>query len=184
MKYTEKDIAKWVDEHSDYLLNYGLSKVNDRDLVLDFIQDTFVAALGGVDKFEGRSTPRTWLTSILNRKIIDHWRKKSSQKTDVASHFFYGENDKSQGHWIMENAPKQQVASIEHKIEADEQVLELEECLDILPDQWRGIVYSKYMEQKKGEEICNEYEVTSSNFWVIVHRAKLALRDCLKSKWL
>lgn len=184
MGFDEKDIEQWVDEHSDYLLNYTLSKITDRDLAFDLIQDTFIAALGAVDKFEGRSSPRTWLTSILNRKIIDHWRKKGSQKTDVASHFFYGEGDKSEGHWIMENAPNQQIASIEQEIESEEQVKELEDCLAILPEQWRGIVYAKYMEQKKGEEICNEFQVTSSNFWVIVHRAKLALRDCLKSKWL
>lgn len=184
MGFNEKDVEKWVDNHSDYLLNYGLSKIQDRDLILDFIQDTFIAALGAIDKFEGRSEPRTWLTSILNRKIIDYWRKKGGQKTDVVSHFFYGENDKSEGHWILDNAPSQQIASVEHKIEAEEQVRELEECLEILPEQWRGIVYAKYMQQKKGEEICNEFEVTSSNFWVIVHRAKLTLRDCLKSKWL
>lgn len=184
MGYDEKDVAKWVDEHSDYLLNYGLSKIQDRDLVMDFIQDTFIAALGAVDKFEGRSAPRTWLTSILNRKIIDHWRKKGSQKTDVVSHFFYSDGDKSEGHWILDNAPSQQIASVENKIEEEEKIEELELCLDTLPEQWRGIVYAKYMDQKKGDEICNEFEITSSNFWVIVHRAKLALRDCLKSKWL
>jgi RNA polymerase sigma-70 factor (ECF subfamily) len=39
------------------------------------------------------------------------------------------------------------------------------------------------MEGKKGDEICLEYEITNSNFWVIVHRAKIVLRDCLEKKW-
>ena len=85
-----------VNEYSDYLYNFAMTKLSDKDLALDLIQDTFVAAFQGVDTFEGRSAPKTWLTSILKRKIIDHWRKETSRKTDVASHFFRSEEDGSE----------------------------------------------------------------------------------------
>lgn len=176
-------IEQWVDKHSDYLFNFAMTKINDRDLALDLIQDTFVAAFQGVDKFEGRSQPKTWLVSILNRKIIDHWRKENSRKTDVASHFFRSSDDKMEGFWVMENAPSQRVSSIEDKITQEEQNIELTECIESLPSNWKGIIHAKYMEEKKGAEICTEFDITSSNFWVIVHRAKIVLRDCLEKKW-
>jgi RNA polymerase sigma-70 factor (ECF subfamily) len=176
-------IEQWVNEYSDYLFNFAMKKLSDRDLVLDLIQDTFVAAFKGLDKFEGRSAPQTWLVSILNRKIIDHWRKENSRKTDVASHFFRGDGDKMEGFWILGNAPSQRVSSIENTIEKEEQARELSECLDTLPNNWKGIMYAKYMEEKRGEEITEEFGISSSNFWVIVHRAKIVLRDCLEKKW-
>ncbi len=180
--YNKKDVEHWVDEHADYLLRYAMTQVNDRHQALDFIQDTYVSALKGVDDFEGRSTPRTWLTSILKRKIIDHWRKRNVRKTDVASDFFH-ENGPGKGSWIIENAPDQSVASAEDRISAEEQIDELHKCLGQLPPRSREVMNAKYMEQKKGEVICKEYDLSSSNFWVIVHRAKLLLRDCLQQKW-
>lgn len=180
--HTEQ-IEVWVNEYSDYLYNFAMTKLSDKDLALDLIQDTFVAAFQGIDKFEGRSAPKTWLISILKRKIIDHWRKETSRKTDVASHFFRSDEDGSEGHWIMENAPSQRVSSVEETITKEEQVQELAECIEILPNNWKGILLAKYMEGKKGDEICIEYEITPSNFWVIVHRAKIVLRDCLEKKW-
>jgi len=183
MNYTEKDVTIWVEEHSDYLLHFALTKISDRNLALDFIQDTFVSALQGVDSFEGRSQPRTWLTSILQRKIIDHWRKAETRKTDVVSHFFQSKDDEKEGRWIFDKVPHNSLQSVEHEIEEQEKIDALQQCLDQLPGRWKGIVESKYMEDKKGEEICNEYEISSSNFWVIMHRAKAVLRNCLSKKW-
>jgi RNA polymerase sigma-70 factor (ECF subfamily) len=94
-------VEKWVNEHSDYLFNFAMKKINDKDLALDLIQDTFVAAINGLDGFKGNSAPQTWLVSILNRKIIDHWRKEISRKTNVASHFFRGEGDDKEGFWVV-----------------------------------------------------------------------------------
>lgn len=182
MSYSKDHISEWVEEHGDYLLNFAMTKISDRHLALDLIQDTYISALAGVERFEGRSTPRTWLTSILNRKIIDHWRKQKSRKTDVASHYFFGDEDKKKGNWIMENVTDATLESIEDKISREEQINALEECIEVLPDRNKGIITAKYIEQKKGDEICKEYDITSSNFWVLVHRAKLLLRDCLQSK--
>jgi RNA polymerase sigma-70 factor (ECF subfamily) len=182
MSFTKSDVSKWVEEHGDYLLNFAMSKLNQRDLALDLIQDTYISAIAGIDRFEGRSSPRTWLTSILNRKIIDHWRKKKSRKTNVVSHYFSGEGSQDSGNWILENVPESTLDTIETKVVLEEQLSALEDCIDVLPDKSQGVIRAKYVEQKKGDEICKEYDITSSNFWVLVHRAKLLLRNCLQSK--
>jgi DNA-directed RNA polymerase specialized sigma24 family protein len=44
-------------------------------------------------------------------------------------------------------------------------------------------VLDKLVEEKESEEVCKEHEITPSNLWVIVHRAKLQLRECLERKW-
>ena len=69
-----------LDDHGDYLMNFAVKKTSDRELSVDLIQDTLLSGIENISKFRGDSSIRTWLTSILNRKIIDHWRKKSIQR--------------------------------------------------------------------------------------------------------
>jgi RNA polymerase sigma factor (sigma-70 family) len=176
----EIDRTKLVDDHSDYLLSFAMSKLRDIDLAKDLVQDTFVSALMKLDTFEKRSKLRTWLTSILNRKIIDHWRKAGTRYTDPISSFF--DQDENKGQWLMEKKGDSKIQNIEEKLTFDESMVELQECLDTLPEKWRGIVSSKYLEEKESEQICNDFDITPSNLWVIVHRTKLLLRDCLQSK--
>lgn len=169
-----------VNEQSDYLLSFALSKVRDLELAKDLVQDTFVSALGNLDSFEKRSKVRTWLTSILNRKIIDHWRKAETRYTDPASSFF-DQEDKNK-HWILDKAEGASLENIEKTIEKVETIQQLNDCLDTLPEKWKAIMTSKYLDEKESESICKDLDVTSSNLWVIIHRAKLVLRDCLKLK--
>ncbi len=177
---TEIDKAQLVDEHSDYLLSFAMSKLRDLELAKDLVQDTFVSALSKLETFEHRSKIRTWLTSILNRKIIDHWRKAETRYTDPISQFFDPETGGR--HWIIDKN-KPDVSTIEDQITREETIRELQECMDKLPEKWNGILSSKYLEEKESEEICNEFNITSSNLWVIIHRTKLLLRDCLENKF-
>ena len=68
--------------YGDYLFNYAFSRLNDKALFYDLVQDTFLAALTALKSFEGRSTEKTWLISILKRKIIDEYRKNTRNKED------------------------------------------------------------------------------------------------------
>lgn len=181
MAKNEFDTARLVDEHGDYLLAFALSKLKDLDLAKDLVQDTFVSAIVKLNTFEKRSKIRTWLTSILNRKIIDHWRKAETRYTDPASSFF--SQDKNAGHWLENIGDQIELKTIEDQISEVETMKELEDCLETLPDKWRGIIISKYLNEKDAKEVCKDFDISSSNLWVIIHRAKLLLRDCLKNKW-
>lgn len=180
MAETELDKAQLIEEHSDYLLSFAMSKIRDIDLAKDLVQDTFVSALTKLDTFEHRSKVRTWLTSILNRKIIDYWRKAETRYSDPISQFF--DSESGGRHWIIDkNSPE--INTIEQEITQAETILELRDCLGKLPEKWNGIISSKYLEEKESDEICNEFDITPSNLWVIIHRAKLLLRDCLQKKY-
>ncbi|MGC9375130.1 MAG: sigma factor-like helix-turn-helix DNA-binding protein [Bacteroidales bacterium] len=59
----------------------------------------------------------------------------------------------------------------------------MQKCLDALPAQWNTCVKLKYLMNKKSEEICQELDINPSNYWQIIHRAKVQLRDCVETKW-
>lgn len=179
MSQSTIDKAQLVDEHSDYLLSFAMSKLRDLDLAKDLVQDTFVSALSKLDTFEQRSSLRTWLTSILNRKIIDYWRKAETRYTDPISQFFDPESGGR--HWII-NKNSMDIETIEDQISQEETIAQLRNCIEQLPDKWKGILSSKYFEEKPSEDICNDFDITPSNLWVIIHRSKLLLRECLKNK--
>ncbi len=74
------DPNTWVDKYSDYLFNYTIVRVDDKEIAQDLVQETFFAGLKSMKNFKGEASERTWLISILKRKIIDHYRKTKIRK--------------------------------------------------------------------------------------------------------
>lgn len=175
------DTSLWVDKYSDMLYNYTYTRVNDHEMALDLVQDTFVSALKGLENFQKKSTVKTWLFSILKRKIIDHWRKQESRKTRPMSAM--GSDTESGEQRIIEKQNQGRVSEIEVNYDNMELKEAITLCIHHLPDKWKGIVIDKLVEERKSEEVCKEHDITASNLWVIVHRAKVQLRDCLQQKW-
>lgn len=170
-----------VNNHSDYLLSFAMTKLNDIDLAKDIVQDTLVSALTNLSTFERKAKLRTWLTSILNRKIIDYWRKAETRYTDPVSSFF-DQDDKAK-HWIENKSGSNTASTVLEEMSQKETFIELDECIATIPKKWQGIITSKYIDRKESDIICNDFDVSSSNLWVIMHRAKLLLRECLENKW-
>jgi len=75
------DPELWVDRYGDYLYAFTLSRLVDRTTAEDLVQETFVSALHAMKNFRGHSSERTWLTSIMKHKILDHFRKRQREKT-------------------------------------------------------------------------------------------------------
>lgn len=177
---------KWVSDHSDYLYNYAFYKVSNEEIAEDLVQDTFVAGLKGQSSFKGESSERTWLVSILKRKIIDYYRKSAVRKNTTSTDFSspFNADGVYQNHWSDTGAPGKWNLDSTNNLERDEFQRVLELCLSFLPPQWREVFHLKLMEECSGEEICKELEISSSNLWVIIHRAKLKMRACIEKNWL
>jgi len=178
----------WVGAHADYLYGYTLSRLNDEELAKDLVQETFLAALQRVDKFEGKSSERTWLTAILKNKIIDVYRKQSSglKNTDVKQaeaeqqDFFEEDN----GHWNQAYQPKPFGIDDYDPLAGKEFNSILQKCMQKLPALWMAVFTMKHIDDAATDIICSELKVTQANFWVIIHRAKLNLRACLQKNWV
>lgn len=176
---------QWVKKYADYLYAYAVHRVDDSEQARDLVQETFLAALESIEKFEGRSSEKTWLTSILRNKIFDLYRAKSSGLRNVALSKAYPEFfNQVDGHWKVERRPKEFSVQDKDAIESKEFNQILQKCLKKLPALWIAVFKMKFMEDEIAKDICNELEVTPSNYWVIIHRAKVNLRACLQKHWL
>ena len=174
---------KWVDLHADYLFNYTISRINNHDLAKDLIQDTFFAGLKAMKSFQGKASERTWLISILKRKINDHYRKINSAKGKAEVKMnFYSDGDR-EGEWIEERVPSDRGNEVEKSIENEELNVVLEKCIGDLPDKYAMVFRMKTIQQFDTEEVCKELDITSSNLWVIIHRARTQLRKCMEENW-
>tara|TARA_R110000765_G_scaffold376996_1_gene467797 strand:+ start:71 stop:622 length:552 start_codon:yes stop_codon:yes gene_type:complete len=176
------DPHKWVDKYSDYLYNYTIVRVSDREVAQDLISETFLAGLKSMKNFKGEASERTWLISILKRKIIDHYRKINSKKGKAEVHIDYTD-DESEGDWLEERVADNYDRTAEDEMENNELGLAIFACLDKLPEKQAAIFRRKTIDGQDTETICNEFNITPSNLWVIIHRARTALADCLEKNW-
>jgi len=174
---------KWIDLYSDYLFNYTISRVNDRDMAQDLVQDTFLAALKSMKNFKGEASERTWLISILKRKIIDHYRKVNSNKGKAEVRITYNDESETEGDWLEERVADPFDKTAEDTMQNDELGEAIFNCLSKLPEKQAEVFRMKAIEGLETEVICNELNITASNLWVIIHRARTAMAACLKENW-
>ena len=181
-------LTTWVDNYYDDLLSWAEYKLGSKILAEDLVQDCFLAAYEAYDKFEGRSKAKTWLFSILNRKIADYYRSHQSDFKNYADpHIAKAEETvqgffSSDGHWEnMEVEPiwEDQSALLDHPHFRDK----FEGCLADLPDLWQEVIKAKYLQNLKADEICQDLELSTTNYWQITHRAKLLLKKCIETYW-
>ena len=176
------DFAKtWVNDYGNLLFGYAFKKVNDREKAEDLVQDTFVSALKGYDKFEKRSSEKSWLFSILKHKIIDYYRSKGRNKTDnFESDEMIDALFDEVGHW------KNRVnewESPELALQNSEFRKVLEQCIGNLPETQQRVFEYRDLDGLSGEDICKILDLSASNLWVVTHRARHKLRDCLTINW-
>ncbi|MCB0433489.1 MAG: sigma-70 family RNA polymerase sigma factor [Mangrovimonas sp.] len=172
----------WIDKYSDYLFNYTISRVNDREIAKDLVQETFFAGLKSMKNFKGEASESTWLISILKRKIIDHYRKINSAKGKAEVRINYSDAE-SEGDWLEEQVADPFDKTAEDKLENEELGDAIMNCLSKLPEKQATVFRMKTIEGLDTEFICKELDITPSNLWVIVHRARQAMADCLETNW-
>ncbi len=169
---------KWVLLHGDALYSWAYFKTSSKETAEDLVQETFISGFKSFDKFENRSQPKTWLMSILNNKIIDHYRLNSRHNfvysedngVKLSDQMFNKNNfwndDKILDIWnIDENEDKSELL-----------LKRLKNSLNKLPLKWNLAVSYKYFEKKSAEEICQELDISITNYWQIIHRSKLLLK--------
>ncbi|WP_212756784.1 sigma-70 family RNA polymerase sigma factor [Usitatibacter rugosus] len=178
-----------IEGHRPYLMRYALAQLRDAQLAEEAVQEALVAALESLASFGGKSTLRTWLTSILRFKVIDLQRRAISDRAHLEPTDFSDEaGDDSwlddlfapDGHW---RTPLQTWSNPEAAFEQRRFWEVFERCLDKLPPAGGRVFFKREVLGEETDVICKAESITPSNCWVILHRARLGLRECLEKNW-
>lgn len=183
-KSDQQELTKWVRLYTGDLFAWAIQRVADRQLAEDLVQDTFLAAAENLASFRGNSQPKTWLVGILKNKMADHYRRmlRSSVSQQPAGQDLTGYFLES-GHWVRTVRPQAWKDEPEHLMNVPAFNQTFDDCIDRLPKVMRACIRLKFLDEKKGEEICQELGVSNTNYWQLIRRAKLQLRDCLERNW-
>jgi RNA polymerase sigma-70 factor, ECF subfamily len=178
------NVHDWLNSHGDYLYRFALARLRDPHQAEDVVQETFLAAVKS-DSFAEQSSQRTWLTGILKHKIIDLMRKRDretvatdlmTEPDDNMDEFF---DDK--GHW----ADKPQVWDMpENALEQKQFLTVLQSCLDKIPNKLATLFLMRDVHETDNEDICKELNISPTNAWVMLHRARMGIRKCVEINWI
>ena len=184
------DPVSWVDTYGDFLYRFAQSRVKDPSVAEDLVQETFLAALKSRNNFQGRSSTRTWLIAILKHKIVDHIRKRIREQasdkvealSDAAAQDIIDGDFKADGHW--RHRPSKWLVNPMKVYEQKEFMDVLYSCLADLPKRQADTFMMREIDEFSTEEICKALNISATNSWVLLYRARMLLRRCIENKWL
>ncbi len=183
-KNTALNPETWVDHYGDYLYCFAISRVRDPSVAEDLVQETFLAALNSIKSFASRSSPKTWLTGILKHKIVDYFRRKAKEPSgddiETSMQVLEGLFD-AKGQWKVE--PVEWAANPQDLYEKQEFIKALNDCLSELSSRLASVFILREIIGETTEEICKVLDITATNCWVILYRARMHLRRCLEVGW-
>ena len=182
---SEPGPEQWVELYGNALYRYALVRLSDPEVAQDIVQEALVAALDAYQRFEGKSSVKTWLIAILKRKIVDHFRRtKSHQRVENFDEALAGADrafDET-GHWSAK--PNEWDVNPIKAYEQQEFIDILYACIAKMPDRLAEIFMLREFEEMSTVQICRQLEITESNTWVMLYRARMQLRKCLETNWL
>jgi RNA polymerase sigma-70 factor, ECF subfamily len=188
------DPERWVEEHGDYLFKFALARLRDAAKAEDLVQETFLAALKGGQSFAGRSAEKSWLAGILKHKILDHYRK-AGRETSFTDLQFYSDEESDcfvpdglfKGAWIhdagRELGPMEWSSDPGASLDSEAFWKTFRDCSNKLPKNVSTVFTLREVDGVESKEICQLLNISESNLWVMLHRARMALRRCLETNW-
>jgi RNA polymerase sigma-70 factor (ECF subfamily) len=178
-----RDFRAEVEALRPYLLRYASLQLRNADAAEDAVQETLLAALAAEASYEGRASLRTWLTGILKHKIVDAVRRAQREAPLEPAEAGADEFDAlfdERGHWNEHPSPWEDP---DGALEQKQFLAALEACLKALPARTSQVFLMREHLGVETAEICKELGLTSTHCWVLLYRARMALRECLQKTW-
>ncbi len=175
----------WVDDHGDCLYRYALLRVRRPEVAEDLVQETLCAAVRTYGNFRGKSSERSWLCGILKNKICDYFRKFGRETSFTDLEFLNDEMSRKfidQG-WNHDLGPAEWKSETEVLMDRAEFWETFKDCLSKLPARVGDVFMLREMEEMETGQICQALRISQNNLWVMLHRARMALRECLELNW-
>lgn len=183
---------KDLEQYRDYLYRYALLRLRDSTRADDAVQETLLAALQSESAFAGRSSVKTWLTGILKHKIIDQYRRQSREvQTDARGEDVESLSDEAHAELFFETGTENEHFRSPPSAWSDpEQCFEqrrfwevFDQCTQGLSKQAARVFSMRELMGMETEEICKSLDITPTNCWVLLYRARMSLRKCLEQRW-
>ena len=182
-------IEEVLTEMRPRMLRFARMQLRSDAAAEDMVQETMMAALEGATRFEGAAAARTWGFAILKNRIVDEFRRRARRPSAESVQLPEDEEDArgefdalfdQRGHW--REAPPAW-AEPERSLEQQQFWTVFRLCMDGLPEKPGRVFMMREFLDLTTEEICKELAISSSNCWVLLHRARLGLRECLSQRW-
>jgi RNA polymerase sigma-70 factor (ECF subfamily) len=175
----EEAFITLVNRHHDSMLRLARTFVHSHALAEEIVQDTWVGALRGIDRFEGRSSLRTWLLAILvNRARTTGVREARSVPIADTEPAVDAARFNSAGAWSA--PPEQWVEDVESRIGAAQLSGLIRSALEQMPERQRAVVMLRDVDGLQSDEVCQVLELSAANERVLLHRGRSRLRQALE----
>jgi RNA polymerase sigma-70 factor (ECF subfamily) len=176
---------EWVDLYGDYLYRFALLRLRDPASAEDAVQETFLAAIQGLDRFDGRMEIKYWLKGILRHKIVDHIRRTvREQPTEEVNDPEILDSMLFKLSGVPTMHPEPWHFEPHRAFESNEFWTIFRACMAKLNGRLQQAFTLKMLEGLPTEEVCKVLDVEPNNLWVIMHRARGQLKTCLEKNWM
>lgn len=176
-------LARRIEALRPQLMRFARSQLRNEAWAEDAVSETLLAALEKPGAFAGQSQLKTWLVGVLKHKLVDqlrrHQREATTLDADDAEDLDALLFDAS-GHW---RTPPPDWGDPAAALGQRQFFEVLEACCEKLPPAQARVFMMREWLELETAEICKELAITSTNLWVLLHRARLRLRDCLQQHW-
>jgi RNA polymerase sigma-70 factor (ECF subfamily) len=169
------------------MVKFAHLHLGDKHLAEDAVQEALAGAWSGAQRFAGKAAIKTWVFAILKNKVADVLRHKQ-RMVDASSLLKEGEDEAlsdlfdQRGHWLEEGKPTAWQCP-EASLGQQQFWAVLEVCLDGMPAAQARVFMMREFMGFETDEICSTVSISSANLFVMLHRARLRLRECLSQRW-
>ncbi len=181
-----------VNRHHGALVRMAMGHVADREVAEEVAQDTWMAVIEGLHRFEGRSSLRTWIFGILIHKAKDRGVREKRHTTFSAFESCEDEHDEAidpsrfrqsgewAGHWAFPPQPWDEQTP-EKLLASREAVEAMHKAIDALPATLKDVLILRDIEGVEAKEVCAILRITETNLYVRLHRARERVRTAVEA---
>jgi RNA polymerase sigma-70 factor (TIGR02943 family) len=170
------------------MLKFATLQLSDSHLAEDAVQEALIGALRNAKTFAGQAALKTWIFAILKNKIADVLRQKQrlvyagSLRQEDEEKEDFSELFNQKGMWQPDERPAGW-GNPQDALHQSQFWLTFETCLEGLPGQQARVFMMREFIELDSDEICSTVGISTSNLNVMLHRARLRLRECLENRW-
>jgi len=184
-----QEAEKWVEAYGDKLYRHALARVRNAAVAEDLVQETFVSAWKSRHSSPPAESEPAWLLGILRNKVADYFRHRSRREAawDPDTLAELEEAQFSAGgwcgpHWLSATGPRGW-GSTAASLQSRDFFRVLTACTEKLPGQAAQVFLLRELDGQETSDICATLAITPNHLFVLLHRARLALRRCLELNW-